>query len=53
VSWYATEPNPSSPAEVRWIPRAVLYGYCPAVATGGECRAPAGVSVKIVSVTPR
>jgi hypothetical protein len=50
VTWYPTDNPPLSPAEVRWIPRATLYGYC---TTPGECRAPAEASVKVVSVTPQ
>jgi hypothetical protein len=50
VTWFPKDRNPAAPVEVRWVPRATIYGYCPGE---GECRAPEGQSVKIVGVTPK
>jgi hypothetical protein len=47
VTWY---PKDDKPADVHWIPRATVHGYCKGA---GECRAPAGESVTIVSVAAR
>jgi hypothetical protein len=50
VTWSPKDGNPAAPVEVRWVPRATIYGFC----TGeGECRAPEREAVKIVGVTPK
>ena len=49
VGWSPRDAHPEAATEVRWRPRATIYGYCQGE---GECRAPAGASVKIVAVTP-
>jgi len=50
VSWYAADARPPSAVAPSWIARATIYGFCP---DAGECRAPSGQSVRIVSMTPR
>jgi hypothetical protein len=55
VMWYAkgdTKPGDTQAGAVavRWTPRATVHGYCKGT---GECRAPEGESVRIVSVTAR
>jgi hypothetical protein len=50
VTWYSQGEAKPGPLAVRWVVRAAINGFCKGE---GECRAPAGESVEIVSITGR
>lgn len=50
VNVTAKDYKTDAPAEVRWIARVTLYGYCRGE---GECKPPEGERLRIVSITPR
>jgi hypothetical protein len=49
VGWSTNEKDPV-PVEVHWTAHATIYGPCEG---GGECRAPASESIKILDVKPK
>jgi hypothetical protein len=50
VIFYVKGGTAVPPADGRWVVRATMYGYCRGE---GECRAPEGERLRIVSIAPR